>query len=177
MENTFTLNSGSIYTMKANGYCYVTMNGKKTRCSGAAYKMAEAQHDKEVADKMHENLDKLAKAKAPKKPRKSKDVAYSYCVNGETKLTLTAKQVDFIKHIPDTNFYEHGLDSQPWCNVLADEIGGQFEGKPMTVGAMISTLREKDLIFVGQSRINGWKCKYFGFTDLGKEIARNLGLK
>lgn len=109
--------------------------------------------------------------KATKKPRKSKDIAYE----GHGK-TLTAKQVDFIKHIPDTCFYEAGLESTPWCDVLAEEIGGQFANKPMTVGAMISTLREKDLIYVGTEKVNGRKAKYFGFTEIGKAVAKELGL-
>ena len=120
--------------------------------------------------------------KATKKARKSKDIAYTYYDSDDVEtrkavLTLTAKQVDFIKHIPDTCFYEHGLESTPWCDVLAEEIGGQFAGKPMTVGAMISTLREKNLIYVSTDRINGRKCKYFGFTEMGMAVAMDLGLE
>lgn len=120
---------------------------------------------------------KKAPKKAKKTPRKSKDIAYTYCPNGTDTITLTAKQVDFIRHIPDTCFYEHGLDSTPWCDVLADEIGGQFAGKPMTVGAMISTLREKGLIRVGVEKVNGKKSKFFEFTDIGRQVAKELGLK
>ena len=120
--------------------------------------------------------------KATKKARKSKDIAYTYYDSDDVEtrkavLTLTAKQVDFIKHIPDTCFYEHGLESTPWCDVLAEEIGGQFAGKPMTVGAMISTLREKDLIYVGTEKVNGRKAKYFGFTEMGMAVAIDLGLE
>lgn len=118
--------------------------------------------------------------KKASKPRKSKDIAFemnSYGDDGSnTTLTLTAKQVDFVKHIPDTCFYEHGLESTMWCDVLADEIGGQFAGKPMTVGAMISTLREKNIVYVSEDRVNGKKCKFFGFTQLGKTVAKGLGL-
>ena len=112
-----------------------------------------------------------AKTKKAAKPRKSKDIAHES--NG---VTLTAKQVDFIKHIPDTCFYENGLESTMWCDCLADEIGGQFAGKPMTVGAMISTLREKNVIYVQVEKVNGKKAKYFGFTDFGKQVAQELGL-
>lgn len=111
------------------------------------------------------------KGQKTKKTRRSKDIAY----DGHG-ITLTAKQVDFIRHIPDTDFYEHGLESAPWCDVLADQIGGQFARKPMTVGAMISTLREKNVINVGMERMNGKKAKYFVFTELGKKVAQELGL-
>lgn len=120
---------------------------------------------------------KTTPKKAKKTPRKSKDIAYTYCPNGTDTITLTTKQVDFIRHIPDTCFYEHGLDSTPWCDVLADEIGGQFAGKPMTVGAMISTLREKGIICVCIEKVNGKKAKYFVFTDVGKQVAKELGLE
>lgn len=123
------------------------------------------------ADKEAEDAVNNKKKKKAAKPRRSKDIAYDG--NG---ITLTEKQVDFIRHIPDTSFYEHGLESAPWCDVLADEIGGQFARKPMTVGAMISTLREKNVISVGMERMNGKKAKYFVFTELGKKVAQELGL-
>lgn len=120
--------------------------------------------------------EKKAPKKAKKAPRKSKDIALEAKLTDGKVITLTAKQVDFIRHIPDTSFYEHGLDSTPWCDVLTDEIGGQFAGKPMTVGAMISTLREKGIIYVSMEKVNGKKAKYFGFTEIGKKIAKELGL-
>lgn len=109
----------------------------------------------------------------PKKKakRKSKDVALT--VHGkdlEVILTLTRKQVNFIEEFVKTSFWEHGLDSSLWVDVLVDEIGGEFAGKPMTVGAMISTLREKGLINVGVAKVNGRKSKYFVLTKLGQEV-------
>lgn len=123
------------------------------------------------SDKEAENAVNGKKTPAKKsRKRASKDIAY----NG-IGFTLTAKQVDFIRHIPDTCFYENGLDSTVWCDILADEIGGQFAGKPMTVGAMISTLREKGLLCV-MTGSRDRKCKYFEFTEVGKEVAKDLGL-
>ena len=46
----------------------------------------------------------------------------------------------------------------------------------MVAGAIISTLREKDLIYVAVDNSRGRKSKYFGFTDLGKAILKELGL-
>ena len=105
------------------------------------------------------------------KPRKSKDVAHE--AEG---VTLTAKQVDFIKHLPDTCFWENGLDSCIWVDCLCDDIGGQFKGKPMTVGAMISTLCEKGLGSRGSEKRNGRKCTSFELPELGKKVAAGLGL-
>lgn len=105
-----------------------------------------------------------------------KNTAFAVTVDG-VETTLTAKQVDFIHHLPDTNFWENGLDSCIWVDCLCDEIGGQFENKPMTVGAMISTLCEKGLGTRCKERIGGRKATSFALTGLGKVIAAELGLK
>lgn len=116
---------------------------------------------------------KVEKQEIPdkKRTRKSKDIAYDG--NG---ITLTAKQVDFIRHLQDTNFWENGLDSALWTDVLADEIGGQFAGKPMTTGAMISTICEKGLANRATDRVNGRKATFMVLTELGKKVAAELGL-
>lgn len=133
-----------------------------------------------------EETQQIAKEMAPKKKRvrKSKDVAFSIHVTTidnpeetpENLLTLTAKQVDFILHLSDTNFWENGLDSCIWVDVLCDEIGGQFEGKPMTVGAMISTLCEKGLGVRSKEKINKRTATTFKLTSTGKVVAAKLGL-
>ena len=120
-----------------------------------------------------EEIKQIAKEFAPKKKRirKSKDIAYDG--NG---ITLTAKQVDFIRHLPDTCFWENGLDSCVWVDCLCDDIGGQFEGKPMTVGAMISTLCEKGLGIRAKEKVNNRTATYFELTQTGKKVAAELGL-
>ena len=80
----------------------------------------------------------------------------------------------FIRLLPNDDFYENGLDSALWIDVLCDTLAGEFN--PMALGAMVSTLREKYLISVGVQKVNGKKCKFFGFTELGKRVARELGL-
>lgn len=137
------------------------------------YTDIEAAVDATGESQTTEETKQIAKEFAPKekRTRKSKDIAYDG--NG---ITLTAKQVDFIRHLPDTCFWERGLDSALWTDVLADEIGGQFEGKPMTVGAMISTICEKGLANRATDRINGRKATFMVLTDLGKNVAAELGL-
>jgi len=108
------------------------------------------------------------KTKKVAKPRKSKDIAHES--NG---VTLTKKQVEFIKLLPKCSFWENGLDSALWCDCIADDIG--WNG--MSVGAMISTLREKNLVVVTPQKVNGKKCKGMEFTELGKAVAKDLGLE
>ena len=116
--------------------------------------------------------------KKARKARKSKDIAYEG--NG---VTLTAKQVDFLGHLSDTCFWENGAESTAWVDVLCDEIGGQFADKPMTVGAMVSTLCEKGLGYRGVEKMTDMatgrshKSTYFGLTELGQKIYTELGLE
>lgn len=124
---------------------------------------------------VNEAVEKAIK-KEMRKPRRSKDVAFEMDTI-EGRVTLTAKQVDFIKHLPDTSFWENGIESTLWCDVLADEIGGQFADKPMTVGAMISTLREKGLVTVAKDTSRKGHPKAMQFTIIGEVIAEKLGLK
>lgn len=122
------------------------------------------------------------KEKKPRKPRKSKDIAHEH-KDGEVTITLTAKQVDFVLHLSDSDFWDRGLDSVLWCDVLCDEIKGQFEGKPMTIGAMVSTLCEKGLATRTKDRLTdattgkSRKSTTFQLTEKGKEIAKELGLE
>lgn len=154
-----------------NDFRYATEGGAEVMAWNTVYEGMEWVEQQKQAKSDREAEDAVNGKKKEKKARRPKDIAHES--NGKT---ITAKQVDFIRHIPDTCFYENGLDSTMWCDCLADEIGGQFAGKPMTVGAMISTLREKDIVYVGVDRVNGKKAKFFGFTETGKEIAKELGL-
>ena len=108
----------------------------------------------------------------PTKKRRPKDIAHE----SKCGVTLTAKQVDFMKHLPDTCFWENGLDSEIWVDCLCDEIGGQFMNKPMTVGAMISTLCEKQLGVRCRQKVNGRVATSFALTDLGKTVMSELGI-
>lgn len=138
----------------------------------------EAEQERKAREEKQAESDKQAEqavngTKKASKPRRSKDIAFEGkgFAGG---ITLTAKQVAFIKAMPQDDFYEHGLDSALWVDVYCDTVADQFN--PMAVGAMVSTLREKNLIYVVSDRVNGRKCKFFSFTETGKEVARQLGL-
>jgi hypothetical protein len=116
--------------------------------------------------------------KAKKNTRKKKvQVGGFEFQEGEVHLILTPKQVDFIKRLPDTCFWERGVESCIWVDCLCDEIDGQFAAKPMTVGAMISTLCEKGLGMRAKGKVNGKTATSFALTELGQKIAIQLGLR
>lgn len=191
----FTVNNIAYEAIEKNdtftGYFYKTENGKKTRISCAAFVKAREEHtaqqnakttveveitDDPKTDTANAYKDEPIPAKTKpakmKKPRKSKDIAHE-----SNDVTLTVKQVDFMRHLPDTCFWDNGLDSEIWTDVLCDDIGGQFQGKPMTVGAMISTLCEKGLGVRCRQKVNNRMSTSFKLTELGKKIATELGVE
>lgn len=102
--------------------------------------------------------------KKPSKPRRSKDIAYEG--NG---VTLTAKQVDFLRELRKTEVYEEDVNDMVVEDITIT-IGGQFEDKPMTVGAMISTLCEKHLGTRIKAKVGNRTMTLFGLTPSGKDI-------
>lgn len=115
--------------------------------------------------------------KAKKSTRKKKvQVGGFEFQEGEVHLILTPKQVDFLKHLSDSPFWQRGVQSTLWIDDLCDEITGQFENKPMTVGAMVSTLREKGVLAVAIGNLGNKKSKYIELTDFGQRIATRIGI-
>lgn len=162
------------------------------RANLEAQKVVEEQDAKQELEdellKAAENpeitVEKFAKmveeAYKPKAKKSTKKAAYqSRIVIADDKVadvTLTEKQVDFMRHLSDTCFWEDGVESVIWIDCLCDDIKGQFAGKPMTVGAMISTLCEKDLGLRTTCRRENRKCVSFELTELGQLVAKELGL-
>ena len=203
---TFTLN-GTIYEINKKGNYFYKSTGKMDkkgnpimmRISQAVYEQAFDQYVKEAADvaEAQEPMDwereadaeyeerlqkqtesdkaaeeavngKKAETKKVSKPRKSKDIAHES--NG---VTLTAKQMQFLKLLPKTSFWEEGVESTLWCDCIAEDI----RWNPMSVGAMISTLREKKLVVVGRDLDRKGHPKFMELTDMGKQVAKELGLE
>ncbi len=115
--------------------------------------------------------------KAKKNTRKKKvQVGGFEFQEGEVHLILTPKQLDFLRRLSDSTFWQQGVQSTLWIDILCDEITGQFEGKPMTVGAMVSTLREKGILAVAIGKLENKKAKYIELTDFGQRIATRIGI-
>jgi hypothetical protein len=176
------------YLNNGNGYYYMTINGtNKTRIKKSDFEEAynefveEATREVEESMETEEVLEAAREAQGQEKPKRKptkripKSVGYRKTL-GDVEVILTEKQLDFLKHLPDTCFWEDGTKSEVWIDCLCDEIGGQFKGKPMTVGAMISTLCEKGLGYRCKNRVNNRKCTSFGLTELGRLVAEDLGL-
>ena len=177
-----------------NGYCfcYTTHGNIRSGCriSKAAFDAAhdrfvqeqvEAAEESETTEELKEIMEEMEKP--VKKTTRKKKVQFGGMEIAEDGISviLTEKQVKFIRLLPMTQFWNSGVDSSLWVDVLCDDLATEMG--PMTVGAMISTLREKHLlsVAVGQYGENadrkGRKAKYITFTGLGKKVATKvLGL-
>lgn len=200
---TFTLNGVGYAKNEKTGYCFryvdiVDETGKKSRqsirISKSEFNKALQAHEDEVDAKMHEAIERLVEEQdnaeirriqkemaAPKKkstPRAKKvQVGGMEFTEDGVSVIITPKQVEFIRLLPGTQFWENGLDSALWIDVLCDELSDKMA--PMTIGAMVSTLREKGLLLVGKDKRNHKEKKvaFFEFSELGKKVAAKvLGL-
>ena len=181
---------GIKYTQTRPGYYYKRVDGKNVRIPKSEWEQAfdaftaevneadeefdaedEIRARKEAEEQKDRETEQNFNGKKTAKPRRSKDVAFEMdTIEGH--ITLTAKQVQFLKLLPKTCFWEEGVESTLWCDCIADDIGWN----PMGVGAMISTLREKRMVTVDRDESRQGKPKYITFTDLGKTVMQKMGL-
>lgn len=200
---TFTLNGIGYAQNEKTGYCFryvetTDENGKKVRQSirigkNEFHKALQA-HEDEVDAKMREAIGRIVEEQdnaeirriqkemtTPKKksaPRAKKvQVGGVEFTEDGVSVIITPKQVEFIRLLPGTQFWENGVDSTLWIDCLCDDLEGKMD--PMTIGAMVSTLREKGLLLVGKDKRNHKerKAAFFEFSEFGKKVAAKvLGL-
>lgn len=162
-----------------------TENGKTCRVGKDEFAEALQQHMDEEDAKRRDVIQRAALERENKEiERIQKEVAkkavrvggMEFAEDGIS-VVLTEKQVKFIQRLPQSAHWERGLDSALWIEVLCDELCDEMG--PMTVGAMVSTLREKHLLIVGVGQYaeegsKGHKAKYFEFTETGKNVAAKV---
>lgn len=183
---------GRNYRKTDSGYCYCDgkrisreeFENKENEMNKSACNVIELNGHEYINDhcsrKYYKDGEEISRAKFKKElginsgkrgsttKRRSKDVALE--VEG---VTLTAKQLDFMRHLDDSDYCN--VKTGVWVDFLQEEIGGQFADKPMTVGAMISTLREKGIIEVRRETRSdgnsvGVKCRSIHLTELGWKV-------
>lgn len=92
------------------------------------------------------------------------------------RLLLTPKQTEFMERLEENDTWEHG-DPGKWfygdryAECLSDTMS------PMSVGAMITTLREKGVIRTEYTRIDSRKVCKFQLTELGLFVYNKLCMK
>lgn len=115
-------------------------------------------------DAINKRIAEIIAAGIPKS-RSRRKIFYSSPSTGET---LTEMQVNFIRQLFQIDAY----DPEAYTPIehIVDNIEGQFTDRPTTIGAAISTLREKGVIQIALKRVDKRNMKSIAFTDKGKQI-------
>lgn len=201
MTALFTVNGIGYNTNEKGNRFYKIEDEKTTRVGKAEYEAAfeeftecaaddeELEFDegaaiREAKKEMEEASDRAAEEAVnhPKKKssRSLRKAAHRVEIDGQ-EIGLTEKHVTFLKNLPKCCYWDHGLDSGVWVFDVRDTLSmAGMAG--MTVGAMISTLREKGLLVVGEEIVTnlggrGRKEKYIKLTETGKKVAEALGVE
>lgn len=195
MTALFTIGGIGYNTNEKGNRFFKIEDEKTTRIGKAEYEAAFEQYTNDIGDvelefdedaairearkEMEEASDHAAE-EAVNHPRKKssrslRKAAHRVVVDGQ-EIGLTEKHVTFLESLPKCSYWDRGLDSSVWVFALTDT--GMA---PMTVGAMVSTLREKGLlrVMLGEvENMNGRtrREKYVELTETGKKVAEALGI-
>jgi hypothetical protein len=86
---------------------------------------------------------------------------------------LTPKQLEFMERLSECEEWEdQGVTAEFNASSYAEELSDTMN--PMSVGAVITTLREKKLLTTEKKRIGAIKCCVFKLTDLGLQVYSKL---
>jgi hypothetical protein len=196
MTALFTINGIGYNTNEKGNRFFKIENDKATRIGRAEYEAAFEQYTNDAADEELEFNEEEAIREAKKEMEEASDHAAEEAVNHPRKkssrslrkaarrvmvdgveIGLTEKHLMFLTNLPKCSYWDDGLDSSVWVFALV-ETGMP----PMTVGAMVSTLREKGLLRVAMDEVesvNGRtrREKYVELTETGKKVAEALGIE
>lgn len=200
MTALFTVDGIGYNTNEKGNRFFKIEDGKMTRIGKAEYEAVFEQYTNDIEDVGLEFDEDAAIREAKKEMEETSDRAVEDAVNRPKKkssrslrkathrvvvdgveIGLTEKHMMFLKNLPECSYWDRGLDSSVWVFDVRDTLAmAGMAG--MTVGAMISTLREKGLlrVMVGEvQNMNGRtrREKYVELTETGKKVAEALGIK
>lgn len=106
-------------------------------------------------------------------PRSRKQEGSVSVALGEASVLLTPKQLEFMERLSECPGWDHtGVNGEYTASEYAQELSDTMN--PMSVGAVLTTLREKGLISTEKRRVGAIKCCVFRLTDLGINIYNKL---
>lgn len=86
---------------------------------------------------------------------------------------LTPKQLEFMERLSEIpKWQEKGIDGEYAVFEYAAELSDSYT--PISVGAIVTTLREKNLISTRKGTVDGVRGCLFTLTDLGKTAYKGL---
>ncbi len=105
------------------------------------------------------------------RPRKQEG-SVSVALEGVSVL-LTPKQLEFMERLSENEGWaKHGIGGEYSVNSYSMELSDSMSA--MSVGAVVTTLREKHLLQTTKVRVAGLKSCIFQLTDLGKQVYLKL---
>lgn len=200
MTALFTVNGVGYNTNEKGNYFFKIEDEKTIRIGKAEYEAAFEQYTNETADDEELEFDEGAAIREAKKEmEEASDHAAEEAINHPKKkssrslrkaahrvevdgveIGLTEKHAIFLENLPKCSYWDRGLNSSVWVFDVRDTLA-MVGMAGMTVGAMISTLREKGLLRVMLGAVestNGRtrREKYVELTETGKKVAEALGI-
>lgn len=130
----------------------------------------EETHE-EATERPTEAPKKIPRYPHPPRPRKQEgSVSLSL---GEASVLLTPKQLEFMERLSENSGWsKHGVEGEYSVNAYAVELADTMNA--MSVGAVVTTLREKHLLNTTKTRVEGIKTCMFKLTDLGVQVYKEL---
>ena len=93
--------------------------------------------------------------------------------SGDISVVLTPKQLEFMERLSECpGWKDSGATGEYVASQYAEELSDTMN--PMSMGAVLTTLREKGLLDTRKTRIGGIKCCVFRLTDTGIVIYKEL---
>ena len=91
---------------------------------------------------------------------------------GDISVLLTPKQLEFMERLSECPGWDGTPTGEYNASLYAQELEDTMN--PMSVGAVLTTLREKHLLQTEKRRVGGVKCCIFKLTDVGIQIYNKL---
>lgn len=109
-------------------------------------------------------------------PRPRKQEGSVSVALGEASVLLTPKQLEFVERLSECpGWGESGPAGEYTASEYAQELSDTMN--PMSMGAVLTTLREKGLLQTEKRRVGAIKCCVFKLTDLGAQVYNKLANK
>lgn len=106
-------------------------------------------------------------------PRRRTQEGSLSVTSGDISVVLTPKQLEFMERLSECpGWKDTGVGGEYVASQYAEELSDTMN--PMSVGAVVTTLREKGLLTTKKTRIGGIKCCMFKLTDIGISVYKEL---
>lgn len=105
-------------------------------------------------------------------PRPRKQEGSLSVALGEVSVLLTPKQLEFMERLSECPGFDGSLGAEYSVSAYAVELEDTMN--PMSVGAVVTTLREKGILTTRKCNVGGVKGSMFSLTDMGGALYSKL---